>query len=202
MAQYKVIKNIYGDRSGTPAYIPGAIISLPGVRQKTGYLRLPNPQGFSIIVAKLGRDIVFYSDGDSPNPYTNLTGYYTQGFTSATGDCKCSGPSGSASVGPLITPFASCAAMCQSKGYDSGDVERGGLGGFMQGIDWQQAGTTTNNIVDFFGGLFGKRGSTTGNTTYTPPPPEPPKNNTALWVVGGIVVLGGIGFAVYKLNKK
>ena len=127
---------------------------------------------------------------------------YTQNYMNATGDCKCSGPSGSTSVGPLITPFASCAAMCQAKGYDSGETERGGLGGFMQGIDWQQAGTTTNNLVDFFGGLFGKKGTPTGNTTYTPPPPPPPKNNTALWIVGGVVLLGGIGFAVYKLNNK
>lgn len=83
-----------------------------------------------------------------------------------------------------------------------GRVEKDGKG--WTGEDYAAVGTT---LLGLAGGWLEKRRARkeqegSGIYTYTPPPPPPPPpNNTALYVIGGVAVVG-IGVAIYLATKK
>ena len=73
----------------------------------------------------------------------------------------------------------------------------GGGGGGMSPDTWAAIGLGVLGVV---APLIGKKKK--NDPTYTPPPPPPPKkNNTALYVVGGLAVVG-IGVAIVLITRK
>jgi hypothetical protein len=88
--------------------------------------------------------------------------------------------------------------MASREGWSNGD------GKFKDWVNKANDQGWIDKGLDVFGalaasGAFNKKGG--GGSGYYPPPPPPPKNNTALFVVGGLAVIG-VGIAIYFATKK
>lgn len=77
------------------------------------------------------------------------------------------------------------------------------LGAQGGGFDYSKIFDLASGVVNVAAGATGKGGAPGGYPPggYAPPPPPPPSSNTG-WIVGGVVggvaVLGIIGYLVFK----
>ena len=89
--------------------------------------------------------------------------------------------------------------------FNKGGGGTGAKGGDGEGIDPKAATETGLAILGLVGGWLAQRKARKAEEEragiYVPPYTPPPKNNTALYVVGGLAVVG-IGVAIYLATKK
>lgn len=88
------------------------------------------------------------------------------------------------------------------EGWNDADGDESG-GGFKDWLNKANEQGWIDKGLQVFGALSEsgafRRRDRGGN--YVPPPPPPPRNNTALYIVGGLAVIG-IGVAIYFAVKK